>query len=147
MREFTTAAKEAAEMHDTDFGVPITIKQDGREIKILPASEGALAVLLASDGAPLSAKVAASINFFFSILEDPSDEDYFKVRLFDRNDPFGGGEIAEIVQGIIEEWTGDPTQSSSDSTGSPDSTGGSSTASAPAKASTRSRSPRAASAT
>lgn len=147
MREFTTAARAAADQYEDDFGEPITIKIDGREVKILPASEGALAVLLASDGAPLSAKVAASINFFFSILEDPADEDYFKIRLFDRNDPFGGGEIAEMVQGIIEEWTGDPTQSSSDSTGSLDSTGGSSTASVHAKASTRSRSRRAASAT
>lgn len=147
MREFTTAAREAADLRETDFGVEITIEHDGREIDILPAGEGALAVLLASDGAPLSAKVAASINFFFSILKNPADEDYFKQRLFDRNDPFGGGEIAEIVQGIIEEWTGDPTQSSSDYTGSLDRTGESSTVSAPPKASTRSRSRRAASAT
>lgn len=146
MREFITAAV-AAEDDGEDFGHEITIKVDGREVQILPANEGALAMLLASDAVPLQQKVSASINFFFSILRDGRDEDYFKQRLFDRKDPFGGSQIAELVQGIIEEWTGDPTQSSSDSTGSLDSTGVSSTASAQPKASTRSSSRRTVSAT
>lgn len=146
MREFTTQAQEAA-ARENDFGEDITIKYDGREIEILAAGEGALAMLLASDGAPLTSKIAASINFFFSILKNSTDEDYFKQRMFDRDDPFGGNEVAELVQGIIEEWTADPTQSSSDSTGSLDRTGESSTESAPPAASTRSRSRRAASAT
>jgi hypothetical protein len=146
MREFITAAAAVEDEGDT-FGSEITIKVDGREVAILPANEGALAMLLASDAVPLNEKVSASINFFFSILRDARDEDHFKQRLFDRKDPFGGAIIAELVEGIIEEWTGDPTQSSSDSTGSLDSTGESSTASAPRKASTRSGSRRTASAT
>jgi hypothetical protein len=146
MREFITAAESAGDDGDT-FGHDLTIKVDGREVEIMPAAEGALAMLLASDAVPIQQKVSASINFFFSILRDSRDEDYFKQRLFDRADRFGGSQIAELVQGIIEEWTGDPTQLSSDSTGSLDSTGGSSTGSAPVKASTRSSSRRTASAT
>lgn len=146
MREFITAAAAAGDEGDT-FGHEITIQVDDREVRILPAAEGALAMLLASDAVPLQEKVSASINFFFSILAERADEDHFKLRLYDRDDPFGGSMIAELVEGIIEEWTGDPTQSSSDSTGSLDSTGASSTASAQPKASTRSSSRRTASAT
>lgn len=146
MREFITAAEAAGE-NGEDFGSDITIKVDGRDVRIMPVNEGALAMLLASDSMPVHQKVSAAINFFFSILRDGHDEDYFKQRLFDRRDPFGGAQVAEIVEAVIEEWTGDPTQSSTDSTGSPPSTGESSTASAPRKGSTRSSSHRTASAT
>jgi hypothetical protein len=145
MREFITAAA-AADDDGEDFGHEITIKVDDREIAILPANEGSLAMLLSADGVPLHQKISASINFFFSILRDGRDEDYFKTRMYDRKDPFGGAMIAELVEGIIEEWTGDPTQSSSDSTGSLDSTGDSSTEPVQPKASTRSSSRRTASA-
>lgn len=147
MREFITAAEEAAEADDGDLGREITIKVDDREVKILPAVEGAVAMLMAADSVPIQQKVSTSINFFFSILADDRDVDYFKQRLFSREDKFGGSEIAELVQMILEEWTGDPTQSSSDSTGSLDSTGESSTGSSRPKASTRSASRRGASVT
>lgn len=148
MREFVTAAEAVAEVDEAeDFGKDIVIKVDGREVRIMPVNEGALAMLLASDSMPIHQRVSAAVNFFFSILRDGDDEDYFKRRMYDRRDPFGGSQIAEIVEGVIEEWTGDPTQLSSDSTGSLDTTGESSTESTPPTASTRSRSRRAASAT
>jgi hypothetical protein len=134
MRQFMVAAK-AAETDGDTFGREITVQvlerdeETWRDVRILPAAEGALAMLLAADAAPLHQKVSASINFFFSILRDQHDIDYFKERLFDRGDGFGGGNVAEIVEGIIEEWTGNPTPSSSGSTGSPGSTGEPSTGS------------------
>lgn len=146
MREFTTSARAAGDEGD-DFGEDVEINVDGRTVKIMPVNEGALAMLLASDAAPLHEKVSANINFFFSILRDGRDVDYFKSRLYDRRDAFGTEQVIDIVEGVIEEWSGDPTQSSSDSTGSQDSTGESSTESAPRKASTRSGSRRTASVT
>lgn len=149
MREFVTAAEEAVANQDDDanFGRDTVIKVDGREVRIMAVSEGALAMLLASDSMPLHQRISASVNFFFAMLRDGEDDSYFKSRLFDRKDSFGGSQIADIVEGVIEEWTGDPTQSSSDSTGSLDSTGESSTDTSPPKASTRSRSRQGASAT
>jgi hypothetical protein len=128
MREFTTAAKAVAEEGDV-FGWDTERVVDGRTIKFLPATEGQMAMMIGSDIAPMNERVSSGINFFFGLLRDHRDVDYFKGRMFDRADPFGSGEIAEIVQDLIEEWSGDPTQSSSDSTPSPPSTGESSTAS------------------
>lgn len=128
MREFVTAAKAVAEDGDT-FGWDTERVVDGRTIKFLPATEGQMAMMLGSDIAPMSERVSSGINFFFGLLRDDRDADYFRSRMFDRSDPFGSGEIAEIVQDLIEEWSSDPTQPSSASTPSPPSTGESSTAS------------------
>jgi hypothetical protein len=146
MREFITSAEAAGDEGDT-YGSDLTIKVDGREVKIMPVNEGAMAMLLASDAAPLHQKVSATINFFFSILRDGRDIEFFKSRLYDRGDPFNTEHVTDIVESVIEEWSGDPTQSPSDSTGSPPTTGESSTGSALRKASTRSSSRRTASAT
>lgn len=128
MREFVTAAKAVAEDGDT-FGWETERVLDGRVIKFLPATEGQMAMLLGSDIAPVTERVSTGINFFFGLLRDDRDADYIRQRMFDRADPFGSGEIAEIVQDLIEEWSQDPTRSSSDSTPSPPPTGEPSTAS------------------
>lgn len=130
MREFTTAAAAVENDGDT-FGKDVTIKIDGREVRFLPATEGQLAMVLSTDSMPVMQKISVAVNFFFGLIRDGRDSDYFKARLFDRKDPFGAEQISEIVTALIEEWTGNPTQSSSDSTGSQDSTGDSSTESAP----------------
>ena len=139
MREFVTAAK-AVETEGDTFGRDTTVKIDGRDIRFLPATEGQMAMLLSTDMLPTTDRISIGVNLFFNLLRDDTDSDYFRQRMFDRKDPFGAGEIAEIVQGLIEEWSGDPTQESSDSTPSPPSTGASSTAPARRKASTRSSS-------
>jgi hypothetical protein len=135
MREFTTAA-EAVETTGDTFGKEVTIKIDGREVRFLPATEGQLAMVIGSDAVPLMQKISTAINFFFGLVRDGRDADYFKQRLFDRADPFGAEQITAIVEALIEEWTGNPTQSSSDSTGSQDDTGAPSTPSAPQPGST-----------
>lgn len=128
MREFVTAAK-AVETEGDVFGWDTERTVDGRVIKFLPATEGQMAMMLGSDIVPMTERVSTGINFFFGLLRDDRDADYFRQRMFDRRDPFGSGEIAEIVQDLIEEWSQDPTQSSSASTSSPPPTGESSTAS------------------
>ena len=137
MKEFTTAAKAVIDEGDT-FGHEITTKVDGYEVTFMPCTEGQMAMLLGTDGVPIHEKIATAINFFFGVLKDARDVDHFKQRLWDRSDPFGPGDVSEIVQELIEEWSGNPTQSSSDSTGSQPSTGASSTGSTPDGASTRS---------
>jgi hypothetical protein len=139
MREFVTAAKAVQDEGDT-FGHDTMMKVDGREVWFMPATEGQMALLLSTDMLPTTDRISIGVNLFFGLLRDDRDSDHFRTRMFDRKDPFGAGEIAEIVQALIEEWSGDPTQESSDSTPSPPSTGASSTARAPRKASTRSSS-------
>lgn len=139
MREFVTAAKAVQDEGDT-FGRDTDMSIDGRTVRFLPATEGQMALLLSTDMLPTTDRISIGVNLFFNLLRDDTDSDYFRQRMFDRKDPFGAGEIAEIVQALIEEWSGDPTQESSDSTSSPPPTGASSTARAPRKASTRSSS-------
>ena len=139
MREFVTAAKAVENDGDT-FGRDTEMKIDGRTVRFLPATEGQMALLLSTDMLPTTDRISIGVNLFFNLLRDDTDSDYFRQRMFDRKDPFGAGEIAEIVQSLIEEWSGDPTQESSDSTPSPPRTGASSTAPARRKASTRSSS-------
>ena len=126
MREFSTAAA-AVETDGDTFGKDVTIKIDGREVRFLPATEGQLAMVLSTDAMPVMQKISVAVNFFFGLIRDGRDVDYFKSRLFDRKDPFGAEAISEIVSALIEEWTGNPTQASSDSTESQDDTGESST--------------------
>lgn len=135
MREFTTAA-EAVETEGETFGKDVTFVVDGREVRFLPATEGQIAMVLASNMQSGPSKVSVFINFFFGLMRDGRDIDHFKMRLFDRADRFGAEQITEIVLALIEEWTGNPTGLSSDSTGSQDSTGVPSTPSAPQPVST-----------
>lgn len=139
MREFTTAAEVVAgEPGNAELGQEITMKIDGKEVTFLPVSEGALALILASAAQPLAEKIATAVNFFFTSLKDQRDVDFFKERMWNRADSFGPHTMAEIVEGLAEEWTANPTQSPSDSTGSQASTGGSSTESTQGGASTSS---------
>jgi hypothetical protein len=125
MREFTTAAKSAEQTGE--LGTEVTMVIDGREVTFLPATEGQIALMLSADILPFQQKISTAINFFFNVLKDGRDVDHFKGRMFDRSDPFGAIEIADIVEGLVEEWTANPTSSPSDSTPSQVSTGGSST--------------------
>jgi hypothetical protein len=86
------------------------------------------------------------INFFFSLLGD-EDQRALKRRLLDPTDPFSITDVSEITLSLVESVTGRPTQRPTASTPSRRSGGPKSTAGARSTASTRSRSPRTASAT
>lgn len=116
MREFKTAAITADTKASNSFGKEVTFNIDGREVRFLPATEAQIALMVSAMMSEVDGQVATIINFFFSLLADKSDEMYFRRRLFDRNDGFNSESIASIAEALLEEWSGNPTQESSDST-------------------------------
>lgn len=128
MQEFTTAVQEVSD----DASDEIKFKIDDREITAYQPQDGQLAMLLASIGRGSSEtdKIAGAINFFVAILSEP-DAAYVETRLFDRKDQFGLAQIEEVMEWLVEQWSGRPTQSLSVSTPSPESTGPSSTPTTP----------------
>ena len=132
MREFTTAANEvAAEAEGGDNGM--TFKVDGVECKAYRPKDGQLAVLMATTGRHSSneEQVAGLINFFVAVLDDESHS-YIVSRLLDRRDSFGLEQVQDIMEWMVEEWSGRPTRSPSVSTSSPPSGGQKSTQPTPA---------------
>lgn len=132
MLEITTAAKRAEQGDKTaDEGTPF--KVDDRECKAYRPGDGQLAVLMATTGRHSSQEesIAGIINFFASVLDDDSHT-YVVSRLLDRRDPFGIAEVEDIMRGLVKEWTGNPTNGSSDSASSQPSIGQSSTPPTPA---------------
>jgi hypothetical protein len=128
MQEFTTAVKEVTgETIDE-----IKFKIDNREVTAYQPQDGQLAMLLASIGRGSSEtdKIAGAINFFVAILSEP-DAAWIEVRLLDRKDDFGIQQVEEVMEWLVEQWSGRPTKSLSVSTPSPESTGPSSTPTTP----------------
>jgi hypothetical protein len=112
MREFTTAIKaQEAEEGDFGFDLEFIIDKGGdkeRKMTAYKPSEGQMTVLMAYVGDDLrtnAESVAAALNFFNSVL-DVGDARYLRRRLLDKDDPFGPVEIIEILQWIMEEWSG-----------------------------------------
>jgi hypothetical protein len=100
---------------EVDEGMAFTV--DGTELHAYQPSDGQLAVLMASVGRHTSMpnQVAGVINFFVEVMDEPSHV-YVVERLLDRTDPFGLAEVKEIMEWMVEEWSGRPTQSPSVST-------------------------------
>lgn len=114
IKEFTTAAK-AADEDAAAIGEPITITVDGDEITFIPPTSGqlTLAMVGASEVSNNLERMAATINFFFSLLSD-EDRIMFKQRLYDREDPFGPDEIGALTEMLMEEWSARPIKQPSD---------------------------------
>jgi hypothetical protein len=131
MREFTTAAKESSRKQEGTE--EYEFKVDGRTVKAYKPEPAQLAVTLARIGRHTTeqSKVAGIIDFFVGIMDEDSAT-YFTDRLLDRTDPFEIEDIQNILEYLVEEWSGNPTQSPSDSTGSPQNTGSTSTPPTPA---------------
>jgi hypothetical protein len=139
MKEFvTTAERVSAEEQDEDY---VEFAVDGFEIKAYRPEDGQLAILYAMTGrhSPTEEKVAGTINFFFGLLDDASHQ-HLAQRLMDRRDPFGIKQVQEIIEHLVEEWSGRPTNRRRDSSPSPRPTGPKSTGRSPAKRSSASRS-------
>lgn len=127
MREFITAAKEASETED-EKAAGTTFLVDGFECRCFKPKDGQLAVLMATTGRHSSNEesIAGYINFFVAVLDDES-QSYIISRLLDRKDEFGIDQVQSIMEWMIEDWSGRPTQSPSVSTASPPSVGRKST--------------------
>lgn len=123
VREFTTAVK-AAVVKDTENEGVTKFKIDGRECTAYRPEDGQLALLMATTASHsnMHEKVAGIINFFIAVLEE-RDHYYVTGRLLDREDDFGIEDVTAIMEHLIEEWSGNPTESPSDSSPSPRSGG------------------------
>jgi len=111
-------------LHFSVNGFPCTAYRPG---------DGQLAVLMASSSRHSTSQesVAGIINFFASVLDDDANS-HIVQRLLNRKDPFGIEQVQEIMEWMIEEWSGRPTKSSSGSSESPPPTGPRSTEATPA---------------
>lgn len=116
MKEFTTALK-AIEQEQDEEDATLHFSLDGHELKIYPPSDGQLALLMASTGRhrTMPNQIAGIIDFFVELMDEES-AGYIERRLLDRKDPFGLTEVTAIMEWMVEEWTGRPTQSPSGST-------------------------------
>lgn len=119
-REFVTAVehKEAGGPEPVTVTLgKTTIDDNGiehvekRDVVAHPPKEGQVALMMARTGRHSSTqdKVAAMIDFFVEVL-DEGDHQYVVNRLLDRNDPFGLGDVTDVMTYLIEEWGGRPTK-------------------------------------
>jgi hypothetical protein len=119
MREFVTAVQTMENDQGTEEE-PNEFSLDGVLCQFYQPQDGQVAVLMASTGKHSSEQeqVAAFINFFVGVLDDDTHT-YIVSKLLDRKDRFGLAEVQEILEHMMEVWSGNPTQSFSASTQSP----------------------------
>jgi len=112
IREFITAVQDAHDEDEVDEGR--TLKLDGEVLRYYKPVEGQVLLYMAQTGRHASRddRVAAIINFFMELFDERSRE-HLVGRLMDRDDPFGVRTVEEIMEALIEEWVGRPTQSPS----------------------------------
>ena len=119
MHEFTTAVKEAEE-REVEDGDVVEFKVDGYPCKAYrpTPSQFAFVVTATSRHTPLMQQIAGVINFIDSVMDEDGSS-HLQARLLDRKDDFGIDEVRDILEWLIEQWSGRPTESSSGSTRSP----------------------------
>jgi hypothetical protein len=112
MKEFTTALKAVV---DDEQAMEFAI--DGTEMKAYQPTDGQLAMLMSNLGRHTSVqtRLAGVIDFFVAVLDEESAT-YVSDRLLSRTDPLGLEQVQEIMEWMVEEWTGRPTQPLSVST-------------------------------
>lgn len=129
MLEFSTAVEQ--DRQEPDETTPILLDKGTKHERTLQAhqiSEGQFAVLMTvlSSRSSTDMDAIAAIFDAFGGLFDEEDQQYLWKRLMDRNDSFsknGIAKIQEILEALVEEWSGRPTKSLSVSTSSPESDG------------------------
>jgi len=143
VREFETAIKEVVEA-DEDGLLPgdVEFKVDGQRLVAHQPSDGQIIYLMANTAknSSMQQQVAGAINFFTAVLDEKS-KPYVIDRLLDYEDDFGIEQVQDIMEFLIEEWSGGrPTKSPSASSQSRRSGGQKSTRRTPASKSSASRS-------
>jgi hypothetical protein len=129
MKSFSTAAKAASHDKEAPIQPPITFEHDGRTVTASAPTGPQFALFLSAFGetAPETNRIFDSLNFFAERF-NRDDSSYFKRRINDPDDPFDMEALSEILTWLIEEWSGRPTTSPSDSSSLPTATGNDSTA-------------------
>lgn len=116
MKEFITAAEsQAAAEEDREDVVEFSV--DGVLCRAFKPGGGQLGVLMAATSGhqPPQVQIAGIINFFNSTLDDQSSS-YLVNKLLERDNGFEIEEVQDILEYLVEEWTGRPTKSPSGST-------------------------------
>ena len=145
MREFATAAREreAGEERET-----VTWLHDGTEVTFLQPTATQMIIMAASAVADDDfAQAGNFLALFFELCDQPTRR-HFRHRLFDSEDDFdidGEGGVGDLMEALLEHWSGRPTKQPSDYRPSQSRTGRTSTATTRAKASTSSATRRVAS--
>lgn len=119
MKEFTTAIEQAENPDETlEFAI------DGHVVRCYRPTDGQIAMLMAAVGRHTSdaTKIAGCIDFFVTVMDEESHR-YVVDRLLSREDPLGVIDVQNVIQWLIEEWSGRPTQAPSVSTRSQTDTG------------------------
>lgn len=143
MRQFGDAARVAADTGVDENEEPnVDFLLLDREVSLHYPGSGALAYLtatMATSGGALEA-VGTVINFVASCMED-DDARYLNRILLDSKSGFDVEDICDVVEYLVEEWSGgNPTRGSSGSSRPARTSGKSSTANSRPAASPRSRS-------
>jgi hypothetical protein len=133
LKQFKTAAREA----DRDEPIPEELEfgLDGRSLVAYYPGDGALAILMAetSQHQTIQTKVAGAIDYFYEMF-NADDAAHIRKRLLDKNDPFGFMDVQDIIEWVVEEWSGNPTRGRSASTRSRSTAGQNSRRRTPASA-------------
>jgi hypothetical protein len=129
MKSFSTAAKATAHEKELPIQPDITFEHDGRTVTAHAPTGAQFALFLAiyGESAPEASQVFDTLNFFASRF-DRGDSAYFKRRIADPDDPFDMEDLVEVLTWLVQEWSGRPTMSPSDSLQLPTPTGNGSTA-------------------
>jgi hypothetical protein len=132
MKEFVTAALDATETDEQKAkGIPVNI--DDRVYHFRKPGDGQIAMLMASTGRHSKQvdQISGVINFVTAILPE-EDRNHLVDRLLDYDDPYGVADIQKVLEYLIGEWSGRPTEQPSGSGGSPKPDGQNSTLTTPA---------------
>jgi hypothetical protein len=115
VKEFTTAAEVAAGEDEPD----LVFVLDGEELRAYKPTEGQFALLMMAMGrhASQASQYAGVMEFFLAVLDEPSRR-YVVDRMEKRDEVIATKTIVEIMEWMVEEWGGRPTQSPSVSTSS-----------------------------
>lgn len=117
---------------------PIEFDLDGDLFVAVPPTQEQVLFLVAAqaDGRSMVERAGAIIDFLAAILRTDDEFEQFKARLLDPEDSLGFSQVEEIVEWLVEQWSGErPTKRSSASRSSRGNTGTSSTAKRRSKAS------------
>lgn len=131
MKEFITAVAAVEDNEEGNDEGWVDFKVDGQECRARRPSSGQVAYLTSTTHrhAPLQQKVAGVINFCMAVMDEDTAA-YLNDKLLDGDDPFEIPQIQDIIEYLIEQWSGRPTEQSSGSRQPQDSTGSTSTESA-----------------
>lgn len=116
MKEFTTAAERQDQEGDE---ADLIFAIDGQEMRAYRPTEGQFALLMMAMGkhASNNDQFAGVIDFFINVLDEDSRR-YVIGRMEGRTNIIPMEKIVEVMEWMVEEWGGRPTQSPSVSTSS-----------------------------